>query len=61
MYVINTIEKSPQWSNTVIFVTYDDSDGWYDHVHNVVNGSATVHDAFRRRGHVATRGAHSLG
>jgi phospholipase C len=50
VYVINTIEKSPQWSNTVIIVTYDDSDGWYDHVHHVVNGSATVHDGFSTAG-----------
>jgi phospholipase C len=50
VYVINTIEKTPQWSNTVIFITYDDSDGWYDHVYNVVNGSATVHDAFSSAG-----------
>jgi phospholipase C len=29
---INAIEKSPYWPNTAIFITYDDSDGWYDHV-----------------------------
>jgi phospholipase C len=47
---INTIEQTPQWSNTVIIVTYDDSDGWYDHVHNIVNGSATTEDAFSSAG-----------
>jgi phospholipase C len=50
VHVINTIEQTPQWNNTVIIVTYDDSDGWYDHVYNVVNGSATVHDAFSSAG-----------
>jgi phospholipase C len=29
---INAIEQSPDWSSTAIFITYDDSDGWYDHV-----------------------------
>ena len=28
---INAIEQSPDWSSTAIFITYDDSDGWYDH------------------------------
>jgi phospholipase C len=29
---INFLETLPQWSNMAIFITYDDSDGWYDHV-----------------------------
>ena len=29
---INQIEKSKFWKSTAIVVTYDDSDGWYDHV-----------------------------
>ena len=29
--LINFIESQPDWSNTAIIVTYDDSDGWYDH------------------------------
>jgi phospholipase C len=28
---INQIEQSKDWSSTAIIVTYDDSDGWYDH------------------------------
>jgi phospholipase C len=28
---INQIEQSPDWKSTAIIVTYDDSDGWYDH------------------------------
>jgi phospholipase C len=34
-YVVNTInqiEKSKYWASTAIVITYDDSDGWYDHV-----------------------------
>jgi phospholipase C len=37
--MINAIESSPFWPNTAIIVAYDDSDGWYDHVTDVVNGS----------------------
>jgi phospholipase C len=28
---INAIQRSPEWKSTAIVVTYDDSDGWYDH------------------------------
>ncbi len=37
---INQIEQSPDWRSTAIVVTYDDSDGWYDHqAPPLVNGS----------------------
>ena len=43
---INQIEESRYWSSTAIIVTYDDSDGWYDHqVSPIVNGSNTPADA----------------
>jgi phospholipase C len=29
---INELESLPQWKDMAIFITYDDSDGWYDHV-----------------------------
>jgi phospholipase C len=29
---INQLVQSPQWSRMAILITYDDSDGWYDHV-----------------------------
>jgi phospholipase C len=42
---INQIEQSKFWSSTAIVITYDDSDGWYDHVLGpVVNGSNTAED-----------------
>ena len=28
---INAVMQSPFWSSTAIIITYDDSDGWYDH------------------------------
>jgi phospholipase C len=30
--VVNSIGNSPYWSNTAIFITWDDWGGWYDHV-----------------------------
>jgi phospholipase C len=41
---INAIEKSPFWTSTAIIIAYDDSDGWYDHLTSLVNGSATTAD-----------------
>ena len=46
MNTINQIEKSKFWTSTAIVITYDDSDGWYDHQTPViVNGSNTSLDA----------------
>jgi phospholipase C len=42
---INAIEQSKDWKSTAIIVTYDDSDGWYDHqAPPIVNGSDTSAD-----------------
>jgi phospholipase C len=29
--LINYLQAQPDWGNTAVIVTYDDSDGWYDH------------------------------
>jgi phospholipase C len=29
--VVNFLQQQPDWKSTAIIVTYDDSDGWYDH------------------------------
>jgi phospholipase C len=29
---INALQQLPEWKSMAIFITYDDSDGWYDHV-----------------------------
>jgi phospholipase C len=43
---INQIEESKYWPSTAVIITYDDSDGWYDHVvPPTVNGSNTAQDA----------------
>jgi phospholipase C len=42
---INAIEASQFWANTAIIIAYDDSDGWYDHLNQLVNGSQSTADA----------------
>jgi phospholipase C len=42
--IVNAIEQSQFWPSTAIIIAYDDSDGWYDHAMNLVNGSATPVD-----------------
>jgi phospholipase C len=42
---VNAIQNSSFWASTAIIIAYDDSDGWYDHVSNFVNGSNTAADA----------------
>ena len=38
---INKLQQSPQWRSTAVFIAYDDSDGWYDHVPpKITNGSS---------------------
>jgi phospholipase C len=38
---VNALMQSPFWRDTAIIVTYDDSDGWYDHAAGpIVNQSA---------------------
>jgi phospholipase C len=47
---INSIESSSFWSSTAIILAYDDSDGWYDHLTDMVNGSATTADSLNGAG-----------
>ena len=43
---LNRLQALPEWRETAVFITYDDSDGWYDHVvPPIVNHSTTVDDA----------------
>ncbi|MGD0736586.1 MAG: alkaline phosphatase family protein [Terracidiphilus sp.] len=40
--VVNAVMASPEWSSTAIIITYDDSDGWYDHqMPPIVNPSSS--------------------
>ncbi|HEY8301759.1 MAG TPA: alkaline phosphatase family protein [Jatrophihabitans sp.] len=43
---INALQKTPDWKSTAVVVSYDDSDGWYDHAYSGVhNPSTSVADA----------------
>jgi phospholipase C len=43
--VINELERSPDWNSTAVIVSYDDSDGWYDHAYSgVTNPSLSPAD-----------------
>ena len=48
--MVNAIESSSFWSSTAIIIAYDDSDGWYDHLPHLVNGSTTTADALNGAG-----------
>ena len=54
---INALQQLPQWPNMAIIITYDDSDGWYDHVMPpIVSRSATKADALTGTGSCGTPG-----
>jgi phospholipase C len=43
---LNALQQSPAWGNTAVYILWDDSDGWYDHVMGpIVSQSATSQDA----------------
>jgi phospholipase C len=53
---VNAIEQSKFWPNTAIFITYDDSDGWYDHqIGQIVRGSDTPQDTLNGPGECGTQ------
>ena len=40
---LNALQASPFWANTAVIITYDDSDGWYDHqMPPIVNPSTSA-------------------
>jgi phospholipase C len=52
---INRLQKSPEWDSMLIIVTYDDSDGWYDHVMGpIVMQSNTAQDGLLGPGNSGT-------
>ena len=41
--VINALQKSDFWNSTAVVITWDDSDGWYDHqIGPIINSSAVL-------------------
>ena len=48
---INALEKTPDWKSTAVVISYDDSDGWYDHAFSgVTNPSTSVADTLTGTG-----------
>ena len=41
---INNLQKTDEWKETAIIVTYDDSDGWYDHQMGPIVSQSSVSD-----------------
>ena len=39
---INALERTPDWKDTAVVVSYDDSDGWYDHVYSGVHNPSNT-------------------
>jgi phospholipase C len=52
---INALEQTPDWAHTAVIVSYDDSDGFYDHVYSgVTNPSSSVADQLTGTGACGT-------
>ena len=52
---VNALQQTPDWRSTAVIVSYDDSDGWYDHAYSgVANPSTTVADALTGSGMCGT-------
>jgi phospholipase C len=49
--IINLLQEQKEWSETAVVISYDDSDGWYDHqLGQIVNGSETADDTLTGAG-----------
>ncbi|CAH2934246.1 MAG: Acid phosphatase (EC [uncultured Paraburkholderia sp.] len=59
---INFLMQQPDWKNTAIIVTYDDSDGWYDHAYaSPTHGSFDAIDQVNGDGICGVSGSLPLG
>jgi phospholipase C len=53
---INQLQSIPEWQDMAVFITWDDSDGWYDHVMPpIVSQSSTAKDALTGSGACGTQ------
>jgi len=61
--LVNFLESQPDWKNTAIIITYDDSDGWYDHAFmKPIHGSFdSVADQLNGAGLCGTAGTQPTG
>jgi phospholipase C len=59
---INALQKSDEWKEMAIIISYDDSDGWYDHVMGpIVNQSNVSDDQLLGPGNCGTPSAKQVG
>jgi phospholipase C len=59
--VVTALQNAQEWSSTAIVVSYDDSDGWYDHQEPpILNPSSSAADALNGAGK-CTSGAQQSG
>jgi phospholipase C len=60
--VINFLERQPEWKDTAVIITWDDSDGWYDHAFAATTSSSSDYPADQLNGAgVCGNGAKPLG
>jgi phospholipase C len=46
-FIVNTLDalqQTPEWQQTAVIITYDDSDGWYDHQMGPIVNQSNVSD-----------------
>jgi phospholipase C len=52
---LNRIQRLPQWNEMAVFITWDESDGWYDHqMSPIVSASQTPLDGLTGPGQCGT-------
>jgi phospholipase C len=55
--LVNFLQQQPDWDSTAVIVTYDDSDGWYDHASAPISrGSFSPADVLNGTGDCGTPG-----
>ena len=55
--LINFLQQQPDWNSTAVILTYDDSDGWYDHASAPISrGSFSPADVLNGTGDCGTPG-----
>jgi len=53
--VLNALQQSREWSSTAVVISWDDSDGWYDHqMSPILNQSVSSADALTGTGQCGT-------
>ncbi|MBS0430957.1 MAG: alkaline phosphatase family protein [Proteobacteria bacterium] len=57
--VLNFLQRQPDWKNTAVIITYDDSDGWYDHRYASPNTSSFDSSADQLNGPGVCTGPHA--